>query len=157
MVIKALERWKSSAQRHVVIGPGFKAVRSLDRVLARSRYRWRTHRGLPTLASLLSKADVAISAGGDTLFELACVGTPALVLYEESHEGERANAFQKLGFGSNLGCGARVNADRLCAALERLEDPRGRNDQSQAGKRIVDGRGAARVCRILADAGKATE
>lgn len=148
-IAEALRGWESDAERHIVMGAGFQLWDEVERLVSRSPGRWRIHRNLPCLADLLAAADVGISAGGNTLCEMACVGTPALVLYEDEHEAEQGRAFEEKGFGFCLGAGVEVSGDSIRRAIGRLEDPTVRRAQSEAGKALVDGRGASRICQIL--------
>lgn len=150
-IIEALRGWTSEAERHIVVGAAFAWGEALERLVSDLPGRWRIHHNLPSLAELLATADVGISAGGNTLFEMACIGTPALVLYEDEHEAEQGRAFEASGFGWCLGAGTEVSADAIRQALHRLEDPALRRAQSEAGRRLVDGHGAARIGRIVAE------
>lgn len=150
-IVEALSDWTSKAERHVVVGAAFARVAELDRLLQIVAGRWQVHRGLPLLAELLAEADAAITAGGNTLHELACVGTPALILYEDPHEAEQGRAFAAQGFGVCPGAGADVPADEIRQSLDRFEDPLLRQAMSDAGKRLVDGRGAERICDVIGE------
>ena len=57
---------------------------------------------------LMRSADLAICSAGLTLFELACLGTPVVVICAEIFEEETAQYMEKNGFGINLGFGERV-------------------------------------------------
>lgn len=148
-LIEALDMWEGDADRHLVLGSGFPFVDRVTAVVAASRRPWHVHRSLPSLAALCAEADVAFTAGGNTLYELACLGTPAVVLHEDPHEEEQAKAFEACGFGIWLGSGIDTASERVIAALERLGDPLRREQQCCAGRALVDGRGADRICEIV--------
>lgn len=150
-IARALRDWRSAAERHVVVGAAFPWGEEIEQLLDGSAGRWRIHRDLPCLADLLALADVGFSAGGNTLCEMACVGTPALVFYEDEHEAEQGRAFEAQGFGRCLGAGTKVGVDSIWRALDQLEDPVVRRAQSEAGRRLVDGRGASRIWQVLAE------
>ncbi len=150
-VFDILDRCASPVEKHVVLGAAFAWPDAMEERLRSARSRWHVHRGLPTLASLIGSADAAITAGGNTLYELACVGTPAITLHEDPHEEEQARAFEARGFGTWVGRGADADAQQLVMALERLQHREFRRAQSAAGRRIVDGRGGARICDLIRD------
>lgn len=150
-VVEALRDWDSDAERHIVLGADFQWGDDLDRLLGRSPTNWWIHRNLPSLADLLASADVGISAGGNTLCEMACVGAPALVLYEDDHEAEQGRAFEAQGFGLCLGAETEVSTNSIRRALDRFEDPSVRQAHSESGRCLVDGRGASRICQIIAE------
>lgn len=150
-IVEMLGAWQSQAERHVVVGAACPWEADLTQAISKTPGRWHLHRNLRSLAELLAHADVGISAGGNTLSEMACVGTPALVLYEDTHEAEQATAFEERGFGQCLGAGTAVTGAMLRRALDRLEDPALRQAQGEAGRRLIDGRGVVRICHILAE------
>jgi spore coat polysaccharide biosynthesis predicted glycosyltransferase SpsG len=98
---------------------------------------------------LLFEGDVGFTAGGNTLYELACVGTPALVLYEDDHEMEQGIEFQRNGFGVCLGRGVGVTKSRIWRELDKLEEPDVRETWSRKGRSVVDGQGVERVLASL--------
>lgn len=137
---------------HIVVGAGFTWTDALERLVKKNGSgRWQIHRNVSNLASLFAAIDVAFTAGGNTLYELACVGTPAIVLHEDEHEREQGLAFQAAGFGMCLGAGTAVAPQEVAEALDRLSVPLVQQAQSDAGKRLVDGTGTWRICQILAD------
>lgn len=136
---------------HIVAGAGASWTYGLERLMEKNGLdRWTIHRNMNDLASLFAASDVAFTAGGNTLYELACVGTPALVLYEDEHEQEQGLAFEAEGFGTYVGAGIAVESKQIAVALDRLDRPSVRRAQSDAGRRLVDGLGTNRICEILA-------
>lgn len=150
-IVEALADWRPAVERHVVVGAAADWEDELARLIATVSTTWVVHRSPPSLADLLGQADVGLTAGGNTLLEMACVGTPALVLHEDPHEEEQARALAADGFGEWLGRSVEVSAPMLHAALDRLDDSTARRAQSAAGRRMVDGQGAARITRLLAE------
>jgi len=136
---------------HVVIGAGF-AHR--DKLAAfretRPSARLTLHENLSSLAELFSQCDVGFTAGGNTLAELACAGTPALVAFEDPHEEAQGKAFQRRGFGCCLGPGTAVERGQVRDAVGFFDDPDVRARHCRAGKALVDGRGAERILDIAA-------
>ncbi|MBI2321247.1 MAG: hypothetical protein HYU88_03930 [Chloroflexi bacterium] len=151
-LIEALTRWPRDATKHVVLGAGFAHRRALDEMLDRvGAGAFVLHERPASLGELLASCDVAFTAGGDTLYELACVGTPALVLFEDAHEHRQGQEFEARGFGRCVGAGSAATAEQILGALDELDDPQRRAAHSEAGRALVDGRGAARVIDALLD------
>lgn len=151
-VVEVLSAWRPGVRKHVVLGGGYAGrERLLEAMASSGDSSFVVHDNLPTLAPLLSSCDAAFTCGGNTLYELACVGTPSLVLYEEAHEIETARAFEQLGFGCCLGSGTEAAAVPIVSALASLDDAKARQAQCEVGKRMVDGAGTARVLQILGD------
>lgn len=136
---------------HVILGPRF-AQRDQLETLRRTKpsARLALHQNLASLAELFAQCDVGFTAGGNTLAELACAGTPALVAFEDPHEEAQGRAFQDMGFGRCLGPGTAVGRREIGRAIGFFDDPDVRARHGQAGKALVDGRGAERILNIVA-------
>ncbi len=151
-IIEVLLSLGTFVETHIVLGVGFRWTEPLEHLVKRNgSERWKIHRNVSNLASLFAASDVVFTAGGNTFYELACMGTPAIVLHEDDHEKEQGLAFQEQGFGVCLGAGTVLTTQKLSPALDRLNDPVVRQEHGDAGKRLVDGAGAWRICQILAE------
>ncbi|MDD3896381.1 MAG: UDP-2,4-diacetamido-2,4,6-trideoxy-beta-L-altropyranose hydrolase [Candidatus Peribacteraceae bacterium] len=101
---------------------------------------------------LMEWADIAISGGGTTCYELACVGLPALSIVLADNQRAVAEGMEESDAAVNLGWHADVSPKEISDALRKLlTDQVKRTTMSQAGKSLVDGHGAARVCMELAN------
>jgi spore coat polysaccharide biosynthesis predicted glycosyltransferase SpsG len=109
------------------------------------------HRDPPDVRGLMLGADLALCAGGQTTYELAATGTPALAIQVAANQA--GNLRGLAGAGALVCLGAADDAgleDRVKAALGALAgDPIERARMSQAGRALVDGRGAERVADAL--------
>jgi UDP-2,4-diacetamido-2,4,6-trideoxy-beta-L-altropyranose hydrolase len=107
------------------------------------------------LARDLARADVAVVAGGVTLYEACAVGVPVVAMAVVPAQRRAVAAFARKGAAIDVGAlsdpGIAVNTGAAVAGL--LEDPSMRRRRSMAGLRLIDGRGAHRIaatCRALA-------
>lgn len=150
-IVDALAGWRPDVERHVVVGAGADWAGELQRLVAAGRERWRVHRQLPSLADLIATSDVGITAGGNTLLEMACLGTPAVVLHEDPHEADQGRALAAAGFGLWVGAGTEAPPAAIRAALDRLDDAGVRRAHAAAGRRLVDGLGAARIAAVVVE------
>lgn len=102
------------------------------------------------MAALMRRADLAISAGGQTLNELAALGVPTLALKLADNQATNIENGHAAGFLLGLG---ELPADdlkpRLAAVLDAVEPVKVRTNMSAAGRNWVDGRGAERVADFL--------
>jgi UDP-2,4-diacetamido-2,4,6-trideoxy-beta-L-altropyranose hydrolase len=102
------------------------------------------------MAELMAWADLAITAGGSTCWELACLGLPALILTYSRDQELVAEAMQAVEAAVWMGSGVSIREEQLRAAIEALApDDARRRQMSQAGRKLVDGRGAERVLSAL--------
>lgn len=149
-IVESLLNWRRDVTKHVVVGAGFVHMAELDsRLSAVEDVGFVVHRNLGSLANLLTLSDVGFTAGGNTLYELACLGTPAVVLFEDPHEREQSLAFQERGFGTCLGSGVKVTKNQIWAALDALESPEQRQSMCEAGRSLVDGKGTERILKSV--------
>jgi len=134
----------------VVIGAGNPNASVLEKAAKQSHIPIRLVRDAKDMPELMARADVAISAGGSTAWELAYMGLPNLVLVLAENQREIAEELQVWGLGINLGQPASVTEREIGNVLTKLIlDTARRKEMSERGRQIVDGCGAARVAAIL--------
>lgn len=94
----------------------------------------------------MAEADVAIAAGGTTVWELAFMGLPALLLCLAENQRHNCRELARAGAAVDLGWHEDVTPETLADALAALvqEAPR-RAAMSAASRQLVDGRGTERV------------
>jgi UDP-2,4-diacetamido-2,4,6-trideoxy-beta-L-altropyranose hydrolase len=149
-VVSAVLRAVPGAAVEVVVGPLFGATPALDAIAAREADRLHVHRGLGDLKALMLAADLAVSAGGQTLFELAATGLPAAAICLAPNQQPNIDALADVTLlaaasADDAALGATV--EEVCRRLAR--DPGLRRTLSAAGQRLVDGRGAIRVADAI--------
>jgi spore coat polysaccharide biosynthesis predicted glycosyltransferase SpsG len=133
----------------VVVGPvgdGVDAVRAavegLDRVTLRP--------SPPTLRPLMDAADLAVTAGGVTLLELAAVGLPAVGVSLAPNQDANLDGFAAAGAVTWAGrLGDAGLGDRIGAAVRDLAGPARRRAAAERARALVDGAGAGRVAAAL--------
>ena len=140
------------AEVDVIVGP-FASPPALP-----SAHAVTVHRNPANVRRLMLAADMAVTGGGQTAYELAATATPAVGV--RLAENQRVNlrglatAAVLLDVGAPEEPGFRA---RFADGLRRLvADPEERARMGRAGRRLVDGRGAGRVATelvALADAG----
>jgi spore coat polysaccharide biosynthesis predicted glycosyltransferase SpsG len=102
------------------------------------------------MAELMLKADLAISAAGSTLYELAACGVPTIALVQADNQVAMAESMDKAGCIVNLGWGDRVDLADMKHVIKTLtEDKINRQHMADAGQSMVDGLGAMRCAKIL--------
>lgn len=99
------------------------------------------------LPALMAAADLAVCAGGGTMWELAFMGVPFIPIVVA--ENQRPSVAAMAGQGYSGINAAAVDRD-LPAAVAALASNAGRRAQlSDLGRRLVDGKGVERVCAAL--------
>lgn len=101
-------------------------------------------------ASYMASSDLAITAGGMTVFEMAALGVPLLILQIADNQIPIAKAWQQCGYGINMGHLDQLSPKYLQREFMSLMQDRSRCEaMSAAGRSLVDGLGAARVAQVL--------
>lgn len=138
----------------LVLGPlaGERPARAARELAAQSGGRLILTEAPDSLAESCVRADVAVSAGGETAFELALCGVPAVIVAVAGHQAERSAALARAGVCRYLGeAGQAASAEIAAAAAGLLADAAARAAMSAAGRRLVDGRGAERIAAALVE------
>ena len=149
-VVSALRSIPKEVSITVLLGPAFKHKKELERVLSNVNRPFTIVRNAKNMADLIAGADIAVCSGGNTLFEVACMGTPAVVVCCEPFEEETAMMMKKKGFGISLGFGKSLEEKCIFKAVNDLmENYELRLHMSKNGKKLVDGKGAKRSVEII--------
>ena len=132
-----------------VIGPFFRNREEVLRTAGAARKPVTCVESPGSLFNLMSRADLAISGGGQALYELACVGCPAIALEVAPDQRGQMQVLQEDGLIRAAGkAGDPGLLANVREELQRLtEDPRDRSEMVRKGQERVDGKGASRVAQ----------
>jgi len=102
------------------------------------------------MAGLLAQADLALSSAGSTVWELARMGVPALVIETAAAEPMLVSGLAAIGLFRPLGAPDRLTDGALVdALLDAAADRPWRTRMAALGRSIVDGLGAERVVSAM--------
>ena len=107
------------------------------------------HKDVKRVSSYMNKADLAITSQGRTVYELASMGVPAIVLAQNEREAEHVFAGIQNGF-INLGIGSEQDAITIVQTVRWLIDtPKVRREMRnlQLAKEFHNGQ--QRVIRLI--------
>lgn len=134
----------------VVVGasnPHFEELRSEIR---NSPLAIRLVHNVANMVELMAWADVAVSAGGSTCWEMAFMGLPTILLVLAENQRGIAEGLSQAGVALNLGSFEQVISAHIVRALSNLIESRHRRQQmSHDGQEMVDGIGSKRVLSAL--------
>lgn len=149
-IIKAVSNLKGNFKISVVLGPSFKCWSKLDRILKESKRPIKIYHNVKNMPVLMQQADLAVTAGGNTLLELACLGIPSLVICAEKFEEETAILLEKKNFCVNIGFGKSLTNSKIHYHLTKIvNDYNLRKKMHKIGPKLVDGKGSLRITKIL--------
>jgi spore coat polysaccharide biosynthesis predicted glycosyltransferase SpsG len=106
----------------------------------------RVHRDLESLHAIMLASDVAISAAGQTMLQLAATATPTIAL--AVHDNQRAQLATLTAAGAVIE--ARTgHPEDIVAALTTLRERATRAQLGAVARGVVDGGGAVRVAEVV--------
>ncbi len=109
-----------------------------------------THYRLPDIASVFEGAEILLTASGNTLFDAAALGLPAVALSTRKRQKVTASYFHDHGSAIDLGVLDEQAWRRLANDVSSLLDnPSRLQSMSRAGQSLVDGKGIERVTAAL--------
>ena len=133
---------------NLVCGGGFPYGKELDGLVSGMK-NVRVYHNIDFLHRLFYESDLAFCAGGNTLHELAAIGTPTVVIPSMPHELRNGHCFQEKGFGITIDRWEDIAKQDIVNAVFGLHEKNLRAKMCGAGKKIVDGRGGSRTLSIL--------
>lgn len=110
----------------------------------------RIHSDPPDLIEIMKRSDIAITASGILLYELAALGIPTITIPQVPHQEEIARAFH--GAGACINLGPNIEKGKLFEeTMMLLKDWEHRTRLSRNSRKFVDGRGLARSVDLIKD------
>lgn len=107
------------------------------------------------IKKIMLDSDIAVSAGGQTLAELARVGIPTIGVCVVDNQLNNLKGWEKVGFLEYVGWYNDKNIfNNLSRAIRNIKPYGERFKRSQIGRKIVDGKGAGRLAEKLMLVGK---
>lgn len=102
------------------------------------------------MPELMAGANLAVSAGGSTCWELCFLGVPILVIISAENQRASARGLHRTVAAVSLGWHEDVEVGELAEAIENLmNDPRKLESMSSQGMNVVDGQGSERILTLM--------
>lgn len=149
--VRALLPSLGDASLDVVVGRTAPSLRELE-ALAGDDARLVVHVEARDMAELIAAADLAVGAGGSSVWERCCLGLPSLTVILADNQRENTTALAREGATVAVAPPSSDFDARLRSAFDRLmTDAALRKAQSAAAAGLCDGLGADRAAeRLLA-------
>jgi spore coat polysaccharide biosynthesis predicted glycosyltransferase SpsG/CMP-N-acetylneuraminic acid synthetase len=136
----------------LVLGPDYDGHAALRDLPADPRDRVDVRHAVDDMGAQMAWADLAVAAGGRTVYELAATGTPTVAVAHNSREHERLRRLDREGVLVALGRSDGVDPARVADAVAALAADRDRRRRlSDRGRAYVDGDGADRILDVVYD------
>jgi UDP-2,4-diacetamido-2,4,6-trideoxy-beta-L-altropyranose hydrolase len=134
----------------VVAGVSNPRTESLRRACLQAGSKFQLKTQVADMPSLMAWADLAISAGGTTCWEMAFMGLPNAIVILAENQRRVGEVLERDNISVNLGWHSGVTEERLVQALcPLIEDAGRRRAMSENGRALVDGGGCSRTLHVL--------
>jgi UDP-2,4-diacetamido-2,4,6-trideoxy-beta-L-altropyranose hydrolase len=152
-VIHALERvGVDGLEAVVVVGGRNPHFQRLESAVHDLKVPVRLVQNVANMPELMAWADVAVTAGGSTCWELAFMGLPSVVLILAENQRSIAEILDADGFAINLGWYTLLESSDIAHQLRSIIiSSEIRGNLSNCARQLVDGGGPMRVIRQLHD------
>ena len=145
-VVEAIQKIKSDKLKVVVIAPDNSHYEELESTIKRSKVDIQLKKDVIVMSDLMAWADLAVSAGGTSTWELAFMGLPMLIIAIADNQRQIVEELSKAGVAINLGWHENITLFGIAKSIsELLPNANVRADMSRRAQALVDGKGADRV------------
>lgn len=130
----------------IVIGPANPYFEVLKPTLNRANYPYRIVSASGNMPQLMIEADMAVSAGGSTAWELSYLGVPTIYIALAENQRSIIKAVSNADAGINAGRHHQIRADQLSKMIHTLiMDKNKRMNLSVNAAKLISGKGADNV------------
>ena len=136
-------------QVSVLLGPTYKFRKKIQ-TIANSNKNIKIISNSKNTSILFRKFDLVLATPGITIYELACLGIPTILISINEVQQTVAKYFHKIKIGINYGFWE-DDILKLEKIIESLQEEKIRNNMKKTGQKTVDGKGIFRVSNTIDD------
>ena len=140
----------STLETVIVLGAANRFTEKIEKVIDQLPGPSRLLADVEDMPGVITEADFAICNGGTTVWEMAFLGLPALVISISPIEDYLIDGIRTSGVHRALGREAELNSNELIKEISLLRESRGlREELIRLGQNLIDGNGSGRIIRIM--------
>lgn len=137
--------------KYVVVGPAFEKIEDIEDA-ADKNTNLIASPDAEEMKRVMMISDLAVTSGGQTLFELARVGLPAVTIAVAENQRRNIEAWENHEFIQPAGFwNGKSLVENLALKFRLFLDRAKRKRSREAGRRIVTGEGARKIAQNLAE------
>lgn len=144
----ALQNIHGEVRINLIAGPAFPHNDKLNALLSETNRKFDSFFSPENLIEIMKSADVAITAAGIALYELAALGVPSIVIPQAKHQEDIVKAFEKSGACINMGAYP-SNKMIYKSTMMLMGSELVRKQLSENAKKLVDGGGTKRIVKLI--------
>lgn len=151
LVLRALRAWPGAPfEIRVVIGAAYEHHEILSGLAADSPHQVIILNTVDDMAALINWADLAVTAGGSTCWELLAMGVPMAAVILAENQRSLVEKLAQAGVAMNLGWYHALTENAIREAVGELAGATDRRKQmSIKGRQLVDGLGCERILSVM--------
>jgi len=148
-VLRYLSRSYPAMRKYVIIGRAFKNIAEIEAETDDNTNL--IHSPDDTgMKEVMLKSDIAISSGGQTLYELARIGVPTVAVIVADNQRNNVSGWEKTNFIENAGLWTdRDIMVKIENKFKGILDIQRRTQSSEIGRGLVPGNGAEQIVRFI--------
>jgi len=147
-ILKFLNEEYPKLTKNVIIGKGFCHKKEIENLKSeKTNFVYNSSAG--KMKEVMLESDIAISAGGQTIYELARVGVPTVGICVAENQLRNLQGWEKCGFVEYVGWYNDGNLFQKIEEALKILDYKKRTKMSRISQRFVNGQGARRVVRKI--------
>ncbi len=144
-ILKLLNEKYPELNKNVIIGNAFQNVGEIKKEEDKST-NLIYYPNAEKIKEIMIESDIAISTGGQTLYELARIGVPTIGICVTDNQFKSVKEWEKTGFLKYAGWYNENNIiTRVDRLLKHLKNIKLRKTKSKSGKKFTDGEGALNI------------
>jgi UDP-2,4-diacetamido-2,4,6-trideoxy-beta-L-altropyranose hydrolase len=148
-ILKVMNEKYDGLTKNVILGKGFQNIDKIEELKNKS-VNLIYNPDAQTMKKMMMDSDIAISAGGQTLYEFARVGIPTIGICVAKNQQQNLEKWKSLGFIEYIGWhGDEKLLFKLAESMEAFSSYETRVKCSKIGRNLIDGGGARRIIRTL--------
>lgn len=148
-ILKFLNKECLNLKKNIIIGKAFQNIDEIKKKADKST-NLIYYPNAEKMKEIMLESDIAISAGGQTLYELARVGVPTIGICVAENQLENMKEWEKTGFLEYIGWYNKNNIiEKIDKLLKNLGNIKIRKSKSKIGRKFVNGKGSIRIIKIL--------
>ena len=149
MVLKAL--WPvEGIEVTTVLGPAFRMTETMEEFVKRSGEKFLFAFNVKDMAPLMRASHIAFTAVGTTVYELAYMGVPSVLIGNYETDAQDLSTLASLGLCSSLGFYRELAPSAISDAAERFRDDAALwAGMAQKARGLTDGCGASRIASLI--------
>jgi spore coat polysaccharide biosynthesis predicted glycosyltransferase SpsG len=154
--ITALTELEDVPQRIIlVLGQLFNFIDEIENMIKSSKLNIDLHINTKRMPALMAQSDLAITSGSLTVWELACLGVPNIIISTSERERENSLLLDRDELCYYIGHYNKVDVSDIAHATQTLIfDRNQRREMAIKFKDLVDGHGTQRVIQHILSIGK---